>query len=500
MSSATEALNEKPVEAKADASVSASEKIPEVKDSTDYTVLFEKIKDKSCRVIHIDQQLEGFNNSRFRTRTQLIETELERIYEAKTLSEIHEAIEKTGRNLSHLDVFRNIDFLVYEEPVNEPESCTVEMRLEEKNWYKIHAATYVQGGENSMEVGLGIHNATGGAEHLFVSYEQGFQKSSTVSAVLEQPRPAGLPVSLEIRGHQLLRNEQRYSSVTEQLRGGVVTVRSMDDRHAVHYEGGWRSLSDPSGRACRSIRQQLGDSLRSVFGYRFLVNKRDNALLPTRGWALRLDSEVAGLVPQGAPRTLKQQAAFSAALPMNPEGNVVLHVGASGGVLLPWGKDYEQKTTSIADRFFVGGPGSLRGFLFKGVGPSEVRRPAAADSAAASEAPEFDRLGGDAFATLFASLAFQLPGTWAQRLRVHGQTFVNAANLAPLTGNDRSVRENAKAFFTNGSDWRLSTGFGVALPSALGRLEANYCVVLNHKQGDSIKHGFQIGFAASEFH
>jgi len=50
------------------------------------------------------------------------------------------------------------------------------------------------------------------------------------------------------------------------------------------------------------------------------------------------------------------------------------------GAMLPW--DFEQRprvsisqATCVADRFFLGGPSSLRGFRTKGVGPTDVRRP-----------------------------------------------------------------------------------------------------------------------------
>jgi hypothetical protein len=41
----------------------------------------------------------------------------QRVYEAKTLEEIHMALEEAGRNLQQLQVFRKLHMLVYEEPV-----------------------------------------------------------------------------------------------------------------------------------------------------------------------------------------------------------------------------------------------------------------------------------------------------------------------------------------------------------------------------------------------
>ena len=55
-------------------------------------------------------------------------------------------------------------------------------------------------------------------------------------------------------------------------------------------------------------------------------------------------------------------------------------VGAEVGLMLPWGPAWSQRTTSICDRFFLGGVGSLRGFCTRSVGPVDARRPQTADA------------------------------------------------------------------------------------------------------------------------
>ena len=58
-------------------------------------------------------------------------------------------------------------------------------------------------------------------------------------------------------------------------------------------------------------------------------------------------------------------------------GVAALHLNAGAGLLLPWGARAQTTPTSISDRFFLGGmgAGSLRGFMHRGVGPSDARRP-----------------------------------------------------------------------------------------------------------------------------
>lgn len=69
---------------------------------------------------------------------------MQRVYDATTLEEIHMALEEAGRNLQQLGVFRRLHMLVHEEPSDDPALVSVNLDLEEKNWYKLHAATFVQ--------------------------------------------------------------------------------------------------------------------------------------------------------------------------------------------------------------------------------------------------------------------------------------------------------------------------------------------------------------------
>jgi hypothetical protein len=59
-------------------------------------------------------------------------------------------------------------------------------------------------------------------------------------------------------------------------------------------------------------------------------------------------------------------------------GSAALVLSAEAGLMLPWGANRWSKPTAISDRFFMGGigAGALRGFVQKGVGPTDLRRPA----------------------------------------------------------------------------------------------------------------------------
>lgn len=84
---------------------------------------------------------------------------------------------------------------------DKPDACTVIVDLEEKNWYKVHAGTYVQGTEASAECSFGLRNATGNAEQVDFSAEYGSQNSNQFSLTYTQPhvaRVAGRPLTVRV--------------------------------------------------------------------------------------------------------------------------------------------------------------------------------------------------------------------------------------------------------------------------------------------------------------
>ena len=89
--------------------------------------------------------------------------------------------------------------------------------VEEKNWYKLHAATYVQGNETACELGVGLHNLTGNAEHFVVSGELGSERSNQVWG--------------KLRGESLVGEELPYVSegpcVSEGARGKGVAMEDL---------------------------------------------------------------------------------------------------------------------------------------------------------------------------------------------------------------------------------------------------------------------------------
>lgn len=164
--------------------------------------------------------------------------------------------------------------------------------------------------------------------------------------------------------------------------------------------------------------------------------------------------------------------------------NAALNVGAAGGVIVPWGPNFQTKATPISDRFFMGGhasllgnmkgPSALLGFRTRGVGPSEPRQPphngqtSPEPQAASEERLMRDTLGGDLAVSGFADLSFDLPVRAWRGWGIHAHTFICAGNLLSLTGDAPSFSAN-----TFLDTFRASCGVGLVFPTKLFRLEVS---------------------------
>ena len=65
-------------------------------------------------------------------------------------------------------------------------------------------------------------------------------------------------------------------------------------------------------------------------------------------------------------------ALWATPLPFLPEGALLL--SGTLGAMLPWGPGWHRRPTTISDRFWLGGVGTVRGFRVRGLGPTAARR------------------------------------------------------------------------------------------------------------------------------
>ncbi|MCE3246459.1 MAG: bamA [Geminicoccaceae bacterium] len=205
-------------------------------------------------------------------------------------------------------------------------------------------------------------------------------------------------------------------------------------RHGVQFTVRQDEITDVDDSASRFIREEEGDNLTILVGQNLTYDVRDTRFLPSEGYLLRLDQDVAGL---GDTQFVRHEATGSYYYPFTP--NWVLNLAARAGYIFGYGGE----NVRLFDRFFLGGQ-SLRGFKFAGVGPRDVTTD--------------DALGGN---FLFTSTAEQrFPLGLPEKLRMFGRVFVDAGTLTDLDVEGAEIADSGSL--------RLAAGVGLSWLSPLG--------------------------------
>lgn len=122
----------------------------------------------------------------------------------------------------------------------------------------------------------------------------GPNQTSEVSASMFLPKFRGFLTPVVARVFLQSQDWLEFSSYKERQLGlslGLFSTRN----HDLVYNLGWRTLSDPSQMASRSIRRQLGHGLLSSLKYTFKLDKRNSPMRPTQGYAFVSTSQIGGL-------------------------------------------------------------------------------------------------------------------------------------------------------------------------------------------------------------
>ncbi|MCH8539307.1 MAG: outer membrane protein assembly factor BamA [Opitutales bacterium] len=195
-------------------------------------------------------------------------------------------------------------------------------------------------------------------------------------------------------GFQLYRQESDFftSSFRELRTGAEVYLRKrlielIEGRLSYTFEV--VEISDTDASTPATIRAEEGSRTVSKTQFTLLRDTRDSLLIPTRGNRFELISTLAG-GPLGADTNYYSFEARGAQFwPVTEAGNSVLSVIARTGVIDNFGSS---DSVPFFDRFFLGGPRTMRGFQFREVGPKE----------------DGDPIGGSTYGYFSAEYSFEI--------------------------------------------------------------------------------------------
>ena len=255
-----------------------------------------------------------------------------------------------------------------------------------------------------------------------------------------------------------------------------------------------------------------GPSLIHSLTYQLRTNGSftDNRYQPTSGYDYHTKLQLAG--PPGDVGFIKAQGGCSIHLPLlsetpsdnpvvaNNGGNeetmqsdtinwLALHGNFNAGMLQPFSFSGICRPPTISDRFFVGGPLQLRGFLPAGIGPRA--------KTGGSTSPGGDALGGTLYYTVTAAASMAVPAPLVDYGAMRLFCFCNAGTVVGggiggtnLWKNGGQLQGIPLAAIANSS--RVSTGIGLSMGTQMGRLEATYAWPLRYGPRDA-RSNFQFG-------
>lgn len=141
----------------------------------------------------------------------------------------------------------------------------------------------------------------------------GWDQSSEMGIGVSLPRFRSIPTPLTARASLLSHDWLKFSSYKERLLGLSFGLFS-DMHHDLSYNLTWRTLTDPSQEASKSITRQLGHNLLSALRYTYTIDQRDSHLRPTKGYAFVSTSQVGGLWSSKGLRFFRQVLSEPASL------------------------------------------------------------------------------------------------------------------------------------------------------------------------------------------
>jgi outer membrane protein insertion porin family len=281
----------------------------------------------------------------------------------------------------------------------------------------------------------------------------GLSQDFTLS--FEEPWLFGKPVSA---GASLFRRTAEFRTFNSRRTGFALTLgRSLGEftRASVTYGFEELHISDLDPSVSDLLEEQEGSRLVSTMTPRLVRDSRNNRFNPSGGSVNSVEVEVAGLGGDSRFYKLIGDSTWYYPLPLTLTGLVRARVGFAAG--------YGGKNLPASERFFLGGPTTVRGFDFREIGPEDL---------------EGNPLGG----TTFLQFNLEFGKSFGRILRL--VAFLDAGNV---------YEEDNKFDF---GELRRSVGFGVRVLTPVGPIRLDWGFKLDRRSGES---AFELGFLLGSF-
>lgn len=249
------------------------------------------------------------------------------------------------------------------------------------------------------------------------------------------------------------------------LRGGI--TYSVEDV-GINLAGGanqYPPFSFEQSNVPDAITDALGHHMLSTVGTTLAYDTRNSVRLPNKGQRTELIAQLTG-GPLGGSYSFYRLEAHSAHYFPGLAPGHVLELGARAGVVDEFARAPD---VPFFERYYLGGPYSLRGFKYRYISPRQV-----------PDIPGEEPIGGDTY--WFGSAEYSIPIYEQERgVGVRVAFFYDIGNVG------------AKPYSPNFGGFSDNWGIGLRLNLPIGPLRLDYGVPIHHDQYSSAAGKFQFG-------
>ncbi|KCV73277.1 hypothetical protein H696_00819 [Fonticula alba] len=364
------------------------------------------------------------------------------------------------------------------------EQADLVVDLVEKSAISAHAGTYVGTVTSSVNTTVALRNITGLGDTIRLESAHSMDYSRTFRMDYHLCLDANPATPFTVSLYKQDYDWKTSSSHAEEVYGLSTSIRTPSPfgRHTIAYDASLRNISSLTDQASLSVRSEAGYTAKSALRHEWVASSEDSETMPRHGARARMATEVAGLLGDVNHLRHETEVRASTTLP----GDITLSIGAHAGFISPLfskadimnapssddltGAAKLPSNVPINDRFFLGGPLTMRGYAHRNFGPRIRRLSGLAKHGSHVAMPGSDAVGGDVFAAAAAHLYAPVPlvSRYAD-VRLH--LFANAGSLllrdpaTPLLSKDTA---NALA-----SSITTTTGLGLSWAQGPLRLECN---------------------------
>lgn len=346
-------------------------------------------------------------------------------------------LRRSKKRIQNLGFFEKID--IEQIPGSAPDKTVITATVEEKPTGQISIGAGFSSSVGILgDIGLTETNFLGKGQRLALNLQIAAE-ASEIDFSFTEPYFLGRELSAGFDIFRTTRDLQDTSSfdieqIGFRLRSGYRITEDLSE--SWRYTFRQSDISDVASDASSLIRAETGKTTLSEIGHTIAYDRRDQALKPTKGYVLKLDTDLAGL--GGSLSHARNTATAATYYPIADQWIIALR--GKAGYIVGIGDD-----VALSERYFLGGD-DVRGFETSGFGPRDI----ATD----------DALGAEWMYSTSLELTF--PSGLPEELGIGGRLFTDIGTASSLSPVNSTTRDE--------SSLRMGMGAGLTWDSPFGPL------------------------------